>query len=117
MYATPATTAGVAWRGPSVSSFHRGVPVAKLSAYRFMSDEPISTRSPAIVGEDLTSPPVLNVQSRLPSRTLTAWTVPSKSPTTTTPFATAGDDSAIALPVAYFQRSLPDARSIATRSP
>src|ERR1700730_19395168 len=42
---------------------------------------------------------------------------PLLSPTNTVPPATAGDDSPIALPVAYFQRSFPVARSMATRSP
>src|ERR1700688_3580694 len=42
---------------------------------------------------------------------------PLLSPTNTVSCATAGDDSPIALPVAYFQRSFPVARSMATRSP
>src|ERR1700730_2443862 len=42
---------------------------------------------------------------------------PLLSATITVPPATAGDDSPIALPVAYFQRSFPVARSMATRSP
>jgi hypothetical protein len=82
-----------------------------------MSYEPISTTSLTIVGDDFTSLPVLNVQSRLPSWTRTACTMPARSPMKTTPFATAGDDSPIVLPVVYFQRSFPEARSIASRSP
>src|SRR5262245_28061808 len=43
--------------------------------------------------------------------------MPELSPTNTVSRATAGDDSPIVLPVEYFQRSLPVARSSATRSP
>ena len=74
MYTTPSTTAGVACTGPLVCSFHFSLPVGASSAYRCMSYEPTSTTSLTIVGDDFTSLPVLNVQSRLPSRTLTAWT-------------------------------------------
>src|SRR4051812_45084136 len=77
----------------------------------------MSTRSPAIVGDDFTSFPVLNVHARDPSRAWTAWTTPARSPTYTRSPPTAGDDSPISLPVAYFQRSLPLSRSTASRSP
>ena len=60
-------TAAVAWTGPSVCSFQRSLPVRLSRAYRCVSYEPISTRSPASVGDDFTSPPVLNVHRRLPS--------------------------------------------------
>ena len=65
------------------------------SAYRCVSYEPISTRSPASVGDDFTSPPVLKVHRRLPSAALTACTVPPRSPKNTSPPPTAGDDSPI----------------------
>jgi hypothetical protein len=87
------------------------------SAYRCVSYEPTSSRSPARTGDDFTSPAVVNVHSRLPSRTLTAWIVPPRSPKNTALRLAVGDDSPVIAPDAYFQRSLPDARSRARRSP
>src|SRR5215471_20856698 len=77
----------------------------------------MSTASPANVGDDLISPSVLNVQRRRPSLTLTACTIPVRSPTYTAPPPTAGDDSPMAPPVEYFHFNLPEPRSSATRSP
>src|SRR5438874_8476022 len=115
----PFCTAGVEWTGPSVCSFQRSLPVRLSSAYRCMSYDPISTRSPATTGDDFTSLSVLNVQSRLPSRVLTACSMPARSPTNTASFPTAGDELSMnpSGPVAYFHRSLPVSRSIASSSP
>src|SRR5688572_15610560 len=73
--------------------------------------------SPTATGEDLISDCVLNVHSGLPSATLTACTTPTRSPTNTRPLATAGDDSPIASPALYRQRSLPSASPTAINSP
>ena len=73
--------------------------------------------SPTMTGDDLISEPVLNVHALVPSVMRTAWKIPARSPTYTSSDPTAGDDSPIRLPVVYFQRSLPEAKSSATRSP
>src|SRR5262245_33707669 len=109
--------AGVACTMPLVWSFHRRRPVRASSAYRLLSYEPKSTRSPVSTGDDLISEVVVYVQSRFPSAVLTAWNTPARSPTKTAPPPTAGDDSPIRLPVAYFQRTCPVERSNAMRSP
>src|SRR5688500_13842901 len=76
----------------------------------------MSTRLPATTGDDLISFPVLNDQRRAPSAAFTAWSVPSRSPTYTTPPETAGDDSPIPRsPTLYVQRNFPVARSRAIR--
>src|SRR2546427_5667196 len=115
----PFCTAGVEWTGPSVRSFQRSLPVRLSSAYRCMSYDPISTRSPATTGDDFTSLSVLNVQSRLPSRALTACSIPARSPMNTASRPTAGDELSMnpSCPVAYFHRSLPVSRSMASSSP
>ena len=78
----------------------------------------MSTTSSTTTGDDLISEPVLNVHSRLPSAMLTAWTQAAEiADVDRVVSPTAGDDSPIRLPVVYFQRSLPEARSSATRSP
>src|ERR1700750_3318431 len=82
-----------------------------------MSYEPINTRSPATTGDDLISALVLNVQRRRPSGMLNACSVPPRAPTNTACAPTAGDDSPIDPPVAYFQRSFPVSKSRARRSP
>src|SRR5713226_755771 len=74
------------------------------------------TLSSTITGEAFTSPLVAKVHRGLPSLALTAWTVPDKSPTTTTPPYTAGEDSPIPSFTLYFQSSLPSARVTAIRS-
>src|SRR5688500_11112783 len=74
------------------------------------------TRVPETTGDDLISPLVLYVQRALPLPVSTACTLPLRSPTKTSPFATAGELSPIPSPsTAYVQSFFPLARSIATR--
>src|SRR6188508_155042 len=76
----------------------------------------MSTRAPETTGDDLISPLVLYVQRAFPLPVSTACTTPFRSPTNTSPFATAGDDSPIPSPsTAYVQSFFPLERSIATR--
>src|SRR5439155_26002940 len=79
----------------------------------------MSTTPSTTAADDFTSPSVLNVQRRLPSRAPTAWMVPARSPTNTVPLLTAGEDSPMKplSPVAYLHRSAPVSRSSARSSP
>src|SRR5262245_58009063 len=50
--------------GPSVLKDHTFSPVARSSAYRVWSSDPMKTRPSTTAAEDLTGPRVLNDQSR-----------------------------------------------------
>ena len=107
---------------PSVSWFHRGSPVAASKARTMPTSSPtttirVSLAVPIAAAEENPASFVVNDQRSPPSASDTAWNVPSRSPTYTTPSAITGTAPKAVPSNSRCQASASGIRSVAAERP